>query len=373
MLKIAIIGAGTLARVYAIRAKELHIESFVFAWKENAIAKDYADHFYDISIFEKEKITEICKEQNICGVLATTEKTIAITSYIADQLHLNCLDCDVAEKITNKFWVRERASKLKVLCQPKYSHLQKNESADIKNFPVIVKPASAGGKRGIAVIRDMQGISAGLAYAREASNEDGMIVEEFLDGGCEYSVESLSFHGRHFIVQVTQKDTSGAPHCVELGHHQPADVSAAMREKVVAAISELLDAVGVNYGPCHTEIKIINGNVYLIELNARPGGDRITYPLTELSTGYKYISGIIFSAMDILYSPEIYSGKPQFAGIYFITKQTEAMKKTFDECDGKPWLYEKHKVSDTLQEISGNDDEHLNYFIYAAPEMPSFK
>lgn len=372
MLKIAIIGAGTLARVYAVRARELHIESFIFAWKKDAIAKDYADHFYDISIFEKEKIAAICKEQNICGVLATTEKTIAITSYVAGCLNLNGLAQNIAAKITNKFWVRERASKLKVLRQPEYRHLQKNESVDIATFPVIVKPASAGGKRGIAVIRDAQGLVAGLTYAGEASNEDGLILEQFLAGGCEYSVESLSFHGRHFIVQVTQKDSSGAPHCVELGHHQPADISAAMRKKVAVAISELLDAVGVNYGPCHTEIKIIDGEVYLIELNARPGGDRITYPLTELSTGYKYISGIIFSAMDILYNPDIYSGEPRYAGIYFITKQTASMKPIFDECDGKPWLYEKHKVSDTLQEISGNDDEHLNYFIYAASEKPNF-
>ena len=58
---------------------------------------------------------------------------------------------------------------------------------------------------------------------------------------------------------------------------------------VERAIVELLNNVGIKYGPTHTEIKIRDGRVYLIELNSRPGGDHIAYPLTELSTGYDYI------------------------------------------------------------------------------------
>ena len=43
-------------------------------------------------------------------------------------------------------------------------------------------------------------------------------------------------------------------------------------------------------GATHTEIKIVNGDIYLIEINARPGGDHIAHPLTMLSTGYDYLT-----------------------------------------------------------------------------------
>ena len=114
---------------------------------------------------------------------------------------------------------------------------------------------------------------------------EGVLIEEFLSGGQEYSVESLSYHGKQYIIQVTQKDSSGPPHCIELGHHQPAKLSKDEKSLVEKAVSEALSAAGITNGPCHTEIKMIDGKIYLIEINGRPGGDHIAYPLTELSTG----------------------------------------------------------------------------------------
>lgn len=56
-----------------------------------------------------------------------------------------------------------------------------------------------------------------------------IIIEGFLEGGKEYSVESLSYHGRHQVIQITEKITSGPPHCVELGHMQPALLSESLK------------------------------------------------------------------------------------------------------------------------------------------------
>jgi hypothetical protein len=128
----------------------------------------------------------------------------------------------------------------------------------------------------------------------------------------------------------------------------------------------MLDCVGIENGPCHTEIKIIDGDIYLIEINARPGGDCITYPLTELSTGYKFLTGIILAACNVFYDPSVYKSTPKYAGIYFISKQTAHLKPLFDKCDGKPWLYQKNFVSEELQEITHNDATHLNSLIYYA-------
>ena len=77
--------------------------------------------------------------------------------------------------------------------------------------------------------------------------------------------------------------------------------------------------------------------------------------------------------MDYLLSydnPDFYSGKKQFAGVYFVTKQTEFLKNIFEQCDNKPWLYKKNKVSDELQEISHNDCYHINSFIYCSENKP---
>lgn len=128
-----------------------------------------------------------------------------------------------------------------------------------------------GGKRGITVVSGPEQLEAAVNAAFDADKRDGgILIEEYLDGGKEYSVEGLSFEGKHQIIQITEKISSGPPHCVELGHSQPAALSPELWTAVERAIVELLNNVGIKYGPTHTEIKIRDGRVYLIELNSRP-------------------------------------------------------------------------------------------------------
>lgn len=368
MLTVAIIGAGVMARNFALRAKELNIHTLCFAWEKGAIAKEYVDEFFDIDIFKTEKIIKICAEKKAAGVLATTELTVRVAGLVADELKLNNNPLDVASNITNKDWVREKGKNFKFLKQPNFKFVNYEEDIKIDKFPVIVKPVSFGGKHGITVVNTQEELSNAIDYAKETiknRNNDGILIEQFLDQGVEYSVETLSFHKEHNVIQITQKDSSGPPHCVELGHHQPALLSKEMKDKVVNAIIDMLDCIGVENGPCHIEIKIIEKDIYLIEINARPGGDFIAYPLTELSSGYKYLTGIIFTACDIKYDPKTYlSSRGGYTGVYFITRQTKKLKPIFDNCEDKPWLYKKTKVSEELQEITHNDAYHLNSIIY---------
>lgn len=238
-------------------------------------------------------------------------------------------------------------------------------------FPLVVKPSAEGGKRGVMACRDEDELRDALDYARRAAVlSDTVLVEEMLTGP-EYSVETLSFHGCHHMVQITEKDSSGTPHFVELGHHQPADLEPEMWERVRQAVTELLDALGFQEGPTHTEVKIVGSEVYLIELNARPGGDKITYPLAELSTGYPYITAIILASMGILLAPESSRGQRRHAGVYFVTAQTAQLLPTLLTCEGEPWCYERKILIPRLETITTNADKR-NYFIYVAESKLTF-
>ena len=148
MITIAIIVAGVMARNFAIRSKELNIRSICFAWSNGAVAKDYVDTFYDISIFDTGKIIEICKKEKINGVLATTELTVKIAGIVAEELGLNGNPSFIYQNITNKGYVR---SKLKnsnwIGLQPTFQLMTDKKEPIIAKYPVVVKPVSFGGKR----------------------------------------------------------------------------------------------------------------------------------------------------------------------------------------------------------------------------------
>ena len=369
---LAIIGAGEMACSYAIKAREMGVCTHCFAWEDGAIAKEIVDYFYPIDIFEKDRIAEICVEKQIDGIVATTELTIAICAYIQEKIGLPIsVGYKNSLNITNKGWVREKSKNNNSLYHPMYIRTYSIDT-EWNKFPAIVKPASEGGKRGVIVVNSEVELKDALQYALSFDkHKNGAIIEEYLYGGLECSVETLSFNGEHNVVQITEKISSGPPHCVELGHHQPANLSTKVQQTVKRAITELLDAVMYKNGITHTEIKVINGKVYLIELNARPGGDFISNVLTQLSTGYDFFTEAVKVAMG--YKPEqVPEISINFAGIYFITKQTEFLKPIFDSCDDKPWLYRKHFETNNLKELVNNDSLHQNYMIYCSDHRIDF-
>lgn len=373
MKKLAIIGGGVMASYFGEACKRLNYESHYFTMADGKVDDSKVDYFHEVNIFEKEKIVEICKEIGVDGVVATTELSVPITAFVADKLGLLGNPVEVAEVVTDKYRNRECIKYLTELLSPKYIEATSMEDilkADIP-YPIILKPVSLGGKRGLTVVKDEKELASAFQYAINSFKKGikpHIIVEQYLDSGMECSVESISFRGIHTIVQITQKDSGGAPHCVELGHHQPAPLSSDLWEKVCKGVTAGLTAIGLTNGPCHTEIKIIDDKIYLIEFNARPGGGHISWPMVELSTGFDYISGIILAATGELKPIDVSKFKHNYSGLYYVVKQTSHLKNIFDSCENESWCWGKNYVSETLEELVRNDLEHTNYMIYASED-----
>lgn len=371
MKKLAIIGGGVMASYFGESCHRLGLESHYFSMADGKVEDSKADVFHEINIFNKDEIVEICRGLGVNGVVATTELSVPITAYVADKLGLLGNPVEVAQVITDKYRNRECIRNLKELHSPLYvkaTNVKDIENANIP-YPIILKPVCLGGKRGITVINSKSELPTAFDYASSCFRKDiqpTIIAEQFLDGGMECSVESISFKGKHTVIQITQKDSSGAPHCVELGHHQPAPLSSDLWNKVVQGVCAGLTAIGLTNGPCHTEIKIIDNQVYLIEFNARPGGDHISWPMVELSTGFDFISAIVQAAIGELEPIDVTSFKKNYSGLYYIVKQTAYLKNIFDTCENEDWCWEKNFITNDLEELTQNDMEHTNYIIYVS-------
>jgi biotin carboxylase len=96
----------------------------------------------------------------------------------------------------------------------------------------------------------------------------------------------------------TKKYTTGSPNYIEIGHVQPTDISDRRPKKIISVIFRALDALDIQYGASHTEFKILNnGEVGIIEIGARMGGDCIGTDLVQISTGYDYVKMTIDVAL----------------------------------------------------------------------------
>lgn len=342
-----------------LKAKEMGIETHGFAYEQGAVAKDYADYFYPISLADKETVLEKCKEIGIDGV-ATSASDFAteIASWVAEQLGLNTNPYQTIAHIHDKAWVREQTLRLSSVSHPK-TFSGSLDSLMIPFTPCILKPVHGNGKRGVWLLQSKEEWDMVKAHADVYEGED-VLGEEYIVGK-EYSVESLSFHAHHYVVQITEKVSDGAPHFVELGHHQPANISADCRERLIAATKDVLTAVGFVNGASHIEMKVTEDNrIYLIDLNPRGGGDYISTRLVPLSTNCDYMAEIINIALNQYDATRYPYRNIAYSGVYFLTKQTQHWLPYFRQ--DIPCVIEKDYKEDISESICNND--RSGYMIY---------
>ena len=299
--RIAIIGANSFQDPLIRSAKKLGYETHVFAWQEGAVGARTADHFYPVSITEKEEILAVCRRIRPDAVATIASDLAAVTvQFLAQRLGLpgNSSACTILT--TNKYAMRQ-ALEAAGIPTPRYPRLSPGDAFDpaALPYPVIVKPTDRSGSRGITKLCSPDGLMQALADAWANSFEKRAIVEEYIEGE-EFSCECISQDGRHTFLALTKKYTTGAPHFIETGHIQPAEVPAQWQSRIVTAVFAALDALKVTCGASHAELKITpRGQVRLIEIGARMGGDCIGSHLVPLSTGCDFVRMVTEAAAGI--------------------------------------------------------------------------
>ena len=141
--RIVIIGANEFQNQLIVKAKDMGLETHVFAWECGDVGEKTADFFYPISIIEKEKILEVCKKIKPIAVTSiASDLAVETINFVAEKLGLVCNGIKTIKYTTNKFEMRKRLADFS-LPVPKFACVNKTwsceEIGDL-DYPLIVKP-----------------------------------------------------------------------------------------------------------------------------------------------------------------------------------------------------------------------------------------
>ncbi len=251
---------------------------------EDAYCKDEVDAFEIVGGQDYEGTVAVAKKYNISAIVtAATDKPLVMMARVAKALGLPFFSEDTARWSTDKYQMKQRFIEGDVPCAKGRLIHTADEAKDLY-FPVICKPRDNSGSRGVKLCRTLDELQECIDEALQYSHLDTVLVEEFIEGQ-EYSIESLHYDGKAEVIQFTEKQTTEFPYNVELGHKQPANLTAEQKN----AIREIVCKIGVSLKfdncPSHTELKINERGIFVIETSPRLGGDYITSTLVPLSTG----------------------------------------------------------------------------------------
>lgn len=327
---VLIFGVGPLQESIIVRAKMMGLFTVGIDPCEDATSRGCVDAFEVVGSQDFESTCAVVDKYGIDAIVtAATDKPLVMMARIAEKYGFPFYSVETAQWSTDKFQMKQRFIEGKVPCARGRLIHSSDEAKDLY-FPLIVKPRDNSGSRGVKLCRTLEELRTSMSEALEVSKLDTVLVEEFIEGP-EYSIESLHHDGKSEVIQFTEKKTTEFPYNVELGHIQPANISEDNKQKIREIVAKIDKALHFENCPSHTELKINERGIFVIETSPRLGGDYITSTLTPLSTGVNLEDELLKIALGERINPQ---PKPvQYSGVRFFAFEEGSVIKHVPDVD----------------------------------------
>lgn len=332
---VLIFGVGPLQQSIIRRAKKMGLYTIGIDPCEDATCRADVDAFEVVGGQDFEGTCSVVEKYGIDAIVtAATDKPLVMMARVAEKYRFPFYSVETAQWSTDKFQMKQRFIEGGIPCAKGRLVKSIGETEDMA-FPVIVKPRDNSGSRGVKLCRTKEELEQSMAEALQYSKLDSVLVEEFIEGQ-EYSIETLHYDGKSVVIQFTEKKTTQFPYNVELGHIQPANIT----EEQKNAIREIVEKIGIALKfvncPSHTELKINERGIFVIETSPRLGGDYITSTLTPLSTGINMEDQLLHISLGT--EININSTKEYSSGVcFFAFEEGEVIKNVPDTAFVRSW------------------------------------
>ena len=163
------------------------------------------------------------------------------------------------------------------------------QSIDSLSYPCIIKPSLGYTSCGVKKVENEIELFEQLGkifklnattLAREGLKDIGFLVEEFIDGN-EYSVDTIWFDGVPLCSGVLSREVAPGPYYPDRLYYIDPALDKELENKLLDISYRVAESAGVKFGATHTEIRVKNGEPYIIETTSRPGAGAIFYYLFE--------------------------------------------------------------------------------------------
>jgi biotin carboxylase len=271
-------GADGSVSLY-LRARELGLHTICVDFRDTAPAVAVADEFVPESVREPERIAAALRgRDDLVGVVCpASDVGLPAQAWLTRHWGLpHPLSPAAVAASVDKPVFRDLLESLDL---PRYRSVAGEPGAELVvraaalRFPVLVKPVDASGSRGVEQIGDVAGLPGAFSRAARFSACGRVIVEEFVTGR-PLSVEALIVDGEVAFHAVTRRTVTPPPLWVTTSHRTPAGLPAAVDDLLAQQLGAVCSALGHRNGPLTADAVLAeDGELYLIEIAARPGGN----------------------------------------------------------------------------------------------------
>jgi len=237
----------------------------------------------DVSGMDAERAAAAVRGVRPAGITTFKDKRLRFTARLAELLDLPFHSTEIAARLTDKY-AQRRALFEAGVAVPRFQTMPPAEdtaaweaAAQAARYPAVLKPRIDN-----EASRDTVRVDSAEELRRLASGACGvrLVLEEYLADRtgavrpcfADYvSIESVVSHGQISHIAVNGRFPPASPFR-ESGFFIDAELDPADRRAALATATAALEAIGIQTGCCHTEIKFTPDGPRVIEVNGRIGG-----------------------------------------------------------------------------------------------------
>jgi biotin carboxylase len=243
----------------------------------------------------QEKIEEINKKHRVNFIVSF------IDSYVSIAAKMNRIYCqiEISDEILsimeNKLYSRKFFQNMDY--SPYYFTYKYNDSIEkllnkIKGkYPLVLKAPSSAGSKDVYLIGNETQMNNRIKHLKRKYSNEEFLIEEYLIGP-QYIVEAIVYQGDIQIVAVIQQKITKKYKFIVTGYSISPNEDEEIYEGITSITRCILKEIGLMNGNCHLELRLVNGNWKLIEINPRISGGAMNRIINE-AYGFSYAEQIL--------------------------------------------------------------------------------
>lgn len=261
--------------------------------------------------------------KEVCACLSFIDPYVSFTAQLSKVLGLVQLSVNALFLMEDKTKFREKLKSLS--SSPLFSILPFHKSVNEmvqeyeKYLPFILKPAVSNGSKDVKLIETTKRFREQLTLLKKKYSQESLLIEEYLIGP-QYLIEIIVYKGQITIVAVIEQEITNNGAFIITGYGYPAMIREEEYEKLILSVTSIIHEIRLENGSCHLEMRMVQGEWKLIEMNPRMSGGAMNIFIEE-GTGINLIKEII--TMNLGRVPSLNKSREQYVYAHYITVRTQ--------------------------------------------------
>lgn len=310
-------------------------------------------HSHIVSTVDREAVASLAESIGADAVVCPgTDVAVPSVAAASSRLGLPGPSVQAAEVLCSKIEFRDLVESLELPVPRRLG-----EGGE-QSGPWVVKPELGSGGKGITVLDGLDQLAGAKELAASFSVNGRVVIEEFLVGS-QCTAEGLMRDGKIVFMAVSDRLTGTRTVVATHGHRFPSGTTGGISELLSRYLHAVFSRVGYKDGPFDCDFVVSDGEVFLLELALRLGGNFISQAV-RLAYGVDMFHAAL--TYSLVGSPPSPVGKDTESSVVLVLlgQQRRGVltldPREFAELEREPWVLRCRMFATSGDFVEGDSD-----------------